>query len=1024
MAGRGYLPPVVAAVIGDISDFTQKLEVAKRLGEEFDGEKFTAEADLDTDKMRNRAVEIRAMVAAEFAKPITQEVEVKVNKADLAALLGGLAMGRFPAGGLSIGGLGRGLADAATAAEAENKAARAAEMKALSGLFGKAFWGGGHRHRGGGIGGIGGMFNPFRWGLAGIGSIGAFAGLGAEHVLMTGLGVAGSAASALGGAGLLGLGALAPMAVGGLSDAAVMRATSATAKDYADKLDRLNRAIAVYGAGSIQAQAAQYDLNQTIAGLSPAAKAAEIALANAGETLDQTWNTSIDNARVQAAAILTQVKDLATRFAPLVGQAAQRNLAITNNSLKPLFAWLEGPQGIGIFTDLENHFATNLPFAVDALDQSIEFLLKTLDYLSGKTGNVMQRFDDFMQHMNTAQGFSTWEGHMDHMIQSFHVWSAFLHILGKDIVDLFKPDVGTGQSIIQTITEMLQHLNTWENSTQGKSELHTIFEVHKQEVLDLLRLLPPLVSAFSNIYMAVAPAMTRSLTLVLEGIAPVLDALAKNPFGAWLLGITLLAGKLGILGMILSPVVTGLKAIATMTLDKLGIALGSTGKQTALEANTLALNRLTDVMAGEGIVGGGGKPGLGNVAGDVGETGAAAGILEKVGGSAGVASIVGAVIAVLGGMAGGDWLGKLIGGGVGGKQGAGLGGHLGTIAGGAAGGAVGGAALGTFVFPGVGTAVGALAGGLAGAEIGLITTFWGKISGGVKTLGGQIGDVLTGKISLKQFGFDIGHDIGRLFDKVGSIFKGVDLGKGGAAIGNALGSFFNGITGTFNDLTNGRLPGWLTGLHGNVGKFLGNLSDDFMKLAFVDVPNRIGQVVQGVHDLLSGIKKGLESTASGRWIVQNIVNPLQGAIAGVIHAVAGSFTGGNLGQILLNAGEQALHGAVHGTTGGGTKKMPGMMAAGGFVPTGQSFMFNEGGPEFGQVSSAGVTIYSASSQASQNALGARSATITISAPITVTAPSTMGDPHQLATLVATMVRKEFTQVVRGLSAGAYSSRSA
>src|SRR6185312_3644830 len=90
-------------------------------------------------------------------------------------------------------------------------------------------------------------------------------------------------------------------------------------------------------------------------------------------------------------------------------------------------------------------------------------------------------------------------------------------------------------------------LGQWETSTSGRASIHTLFEVHKQEILSLLALLPPLISSFGRIYMTVAPALTQSFVTVLKAISPVLTALSKTPGGAWVIGLTLIGLKLGVL---------------------------------------------------------------------------------------------------------------------------------------------------------------------------------------------------------------------------------------------------------------------------------------------------------------------------------------------------------------------------------------------------------------------------------------------------------------------------------------------
>lgn len=408
----------------------------------------------------------------------------------------------------------------------------------------------------------GGSKIPFLGTMAGLGSLASFAGLGPEHVIMTALGLAGSAAGGILGGGLLGLGSLGTAAVGMGTDMAGIGQAAGDIKTVTTDMNALSRAVAVYGKGSTQAANAQKQLNYDLAGFSPVAKTAVVAAAQQVQTFKSLFDVATGPAEKIGAGIINQAIQVGEQFLPTVGQYAARNMGIIQSSLQPLFAWIKGPEGMGIFNTLEAKFSSELPTAMHAFTQGFEFVAKTIGYVSQLTGGLLPKIDAFLTKMNTTQGFAKWTSFVDKMIADFHLWTGLIKAAGRDIYDLFSNDAGTASGIVSSLTTMLNKLGDWERSTQGKAALHNIFQTHKQEILDLLNLLPSLASSMGSIYLKVAPALTSALTTVLGAIAPVLKVIASNPVGAWMLGLILIAGRLGILKPLLAPVTSALAGLA------------------------------------------------------------------------------------------------------------------------------------------------------------------------------------------------------------------------------------------------------------------------------------------------------------------------------------------------------------------------------------------------------------------------------------------------------------------------------
>lgn len=383
--------------------------------------------------------------------------------------------------------------------------------------------------------------------LPGVGSLGSFAGFGAEHFLLSAGGVLGSAAAGAAGGALLGAGALGQLAVGAGSDTLVSAATIAATKEITEAQTKWNEAIKQYGYYSTQARTAQKAFNEAMREAGPAGQA-ELALGKHAKHLESFFKEQTGPARIQSTHVLNQVLGVGEAFVPQVASAADQNLQIINKDIKPLFAWLKGPEGMGIFDQLENKFKSELPTSIHAFTQAIEFVLKTVAVASKYTGGFIESVDKFFTKWNEPKNFSTWEGHIENLIEDFHMWMTFLKSVGKLLYDIFTNDAHTGSGIVLALTEMIDKADKWVTSTEGKSQLHNIFTIHKEEILALLSIIPPLVTIFRQVYMEVAPPLVHAATAVMIVIAKLLQKFEETgPIAKWALGIAVIAAKMGLL---------------------------------------------------------------------------------------------------------------------------------------------------------------------------------------------------------------------------------------------------------------------------------------------------------------------------------------------------------------------------------------------------------------------------------------------------------------------------------------------
>jgi hypothetical protein len=449
---------------------------------------------------------------------------------------------------------------------------------------------------------------------AGAFSVASLAGLGFEHVLTTAIGLAGSLAGAVAGGLVLAATAAGVAFVGMGSDMLVMRSTIADTQALYKNLELLRQAQIQYGVNSAQAAQQQKILNVQIQMLgNTAGVAAELALAKSVQALNIFWDKATSGARVAAVGILQQFVDMAHQYIPLVAAAAQRNFTIIGNAIKgpgSIMEFLAGP-GKKIFADLENVFARNLPTAVHAFTQAFELVFKIIDQLAPGVGGLTAAIDKFLTNANSASGFPKTMSIVNTLVGMFHTWWDFFKILAIDIVDFFKLTAGVGTAIVTSLTGMLTKLHEWLNLTTTQTSLHNLFELHKQQVLDLLQLLPVLLTTFGHIYLAVAPLLTGALVQVLNALLPILKAITSNAWGAWAVGLALILSKFGILGSVMNlfgrfvamlvpgftAVTTSAAAAAAATGDA-GLAGAATKAGTAFKFMGLGVGTLGLVLGG------------------------------------------------------------------------------------------------------------------------------------------------------------------------------------------------------------------------------------------------------------------------------------------------------------------------------------------------------------------------------------------------------------------------------------------
>jgi hypothetical protein len=616
------------------------------------------------------------------------------------------------------------------------------------------WWMGGGLHRSGGGGDGGGTFSRLLMGggglvagTAALGSLGGFAGLGAEHILTTILGLGGSAVGGGIGAGLLGLGGAGQLAVGGGSDLGVLKSTIADTKALAEGYKKVQEAQAKYGVGSIQAKEATHELNLEMAALgNTAGVKAELGLAKSASALNEFWDKATSQARVQAVGVLQQVVDLGHSFVPRVAVAAQENLTIVNQGIKPLFSWLQGPQGVGIWNELENSFRTKLPTAIHAGTQGFEFFARLTQIASRYTGGLTEMLDHLFSRLNNLDN-SQLEQIVGKFVADFRMWSALIKVVGQDLYGFFHQSQGQAGAIVTGLTHALERLREWEHSAKGEGQIRSIFAVHKEQIEALGHVLLPLLKAFGSTYLAVAPALVELTTTAMRAFTPIIEGLddvlqhskplailfagllvSIKAFGAaatwqgvktalgWLTGAETAAAGAGNADAAAQARLAGAEAAAGAGAAGAAAGVGALGATELAGGGGVLVKGASGLSAAEraNILVNSASSSTAAIGGEAASGGLLAGILAR-GGLFGKLAGPGAALAGRGGMLGmlGEGLGvglpALAGGGIGFVGGNLVANMLGIHGGGKAvlEGATTGAGIGTAIAPGVGTLIGA-----------------------------------------------------------------------------------------------------------------------------------------------------------------------------------------------------------------------------------------------------------------------------------------------------------------------------
>jgi len=548
MAGSGFfLPPVVIRIVGDNRDLISKIAQTKAILADLQRWDPTVNLHLNTDDMTDGLLRAQTELLA-FARQVRSArlgadaepfwADIAKLKAELDAMSVDMRVDADVAPALAkIEALKAALASAQTgsilkaagagaAAGAAGSAAGATLGAGLAGLpksLGAA---------GGGIGGLlGGIFGDLGWGsgngvfglgrgMAGFGTPLGMMGFGAEHLVASGVGVAGSMAGGLLGGGLLGLGALGTGAVGMGTDMAGTGQAIGDIRAVLKAQNQLSQATAVYGAKSAQAAAAQGQLRYALNAFNPVAKKAVLNTADLVQQFGSLFDKATGLAEKFGAQLIGSLVKTGEAFLPTIGKFAAANTQIIQKGIAGLEKWATktstmkfnlpglgaktlGTGGLSIFQNLEKVFQGELPAGLQALTQGLELFTKVVEVAGQYTGGFVTKLAAFLTKANQPASFSKWATEIGKLINLFKTW---LHLGGTIIgviAEIFKPAVGFGAALATKLTTILGLFKQWLAMPKTQNVLHSLFSAHLTEMIHgiggaIQRLLPFLEGAITE----------------------------------------------------------------------------------------------------------------------------------------------------------------------------------------------------------------------------------------------------------------------------------------------------------------------------------------------------------------------------------------------------------------------------------------------------------------------------------------------------------------------------------------------
>ena len=435
----------------------------------------------------------------------------------------------------------------------------------------------------GGGGGGGGLSTRMQAIAAGIVLLMEPAAVALEGLASGAIQVLSSAFSALATTGgvllpiMAGLGAT--LGAVGIASLGVGKGISAVTKEFAAAAEA-GRAFNINAAGITKAMGA----------LGPAAQGVVRAFADLFPTLQKIQDTIAENVFAGFEGTLNR---LAHETIPDVGEALARAGTTANTFFQNLAS------AIGDI-DFAHTFSEISP-ALDALGIAIANVVRAIQPFFEAAAPAAREFAGMIERASEALLRLVEAGNQsgaiarffDQGLDSLRVWGDLLANVTRALFTLFEAGTAGGNSLIQSLSNIIGRFNDWMNTIAGQSALEEFFNSGREALSALTPLLQGLVGFFDNIVSEGAIDRFRELSEAIGTVLPVLGSLFEIVGRVGVLDT--MAQALAGIATALEPAIPALQQLASALGDALGDTL--TALQPRLDALGEAIGQTAEAIA-------------------------------------------------------------------------------------------------------------------------------------------------------------------------------------------------------------------------------------------------------------------------------------------------------------------------------------------------------------------------------------------------------------------------------------------
>lgn len=328
-------------------------------------------------------------------------------------------------------------------------------------------------------------------------------------------GSAGAAAIGMGALGIAFAGAMVPLGGFGLVVADALTGF----KKIKDAQAAYSLAVAAFGRESQQAETALMRLNGTVELFGGQAMVDAV---DGTKAFVQAWREATAPAMQNLALILTDALSAANRLLPVFSEVVNLASAVVRSGLNDFFREMSGGEMQGVLKTLGSIFADLAPVLIKS---ATNFLIGFFQ-IAARLGPVLQFFADELFRASGA--FRDWAtgGNLDTFVSQFYAWYNLLKSVGGLLVTILDGGATTGQSLVVTLTEIVNRWNEWLQGAKGQNAMGKFFADAANLTKAFVGALADVVGFFFRIASAAMPIYTVVLGALSEGFRMVLDAIA------------------------------------------------------------------------------------------------------------------------------------------------------------------------------------------------------------------------------------------------------------------------------------------------------------------------------------------------------------------------------------------------------------------------------------------------------------------------------------------------------------------